>query len=100
MRAALPLLTRNPRGDIDSYSALPLQDTALINTLRVPTLVVQGGRDALFPPPLVRQQRNVYTEVRRLTTVTLPRSGHALSFEADHRALATTLDRFLDANRL
>lgn len=94
-----PMLTRNPCGDPSSYVTAPATTLPNLASIEVPVLVVGGTRDALYPPPAGRRQAARYTGSRAVTFRSLPRTGHALSFERGRRALQRHMDSWLTDNR-
>ena len=95
-----PLLSRDPCGDLASYSAAPAVDLQHLGSITQPVLLVQGGHDALFPPPSVRDQASLFTAARSVTYADLPDAGHALTYETGHVRLADIVARYLSRNGL
>jgi pimeloyl-ACP methyl ester carboxylesterase len=50
------------------------------NSVKVPTLIVNGGDDALFPFPDGPAERSLFVGNRDVTQVTVPQTGHAVTF--------------------
>lgn len=98
--AVLPQLTRNPCGDLASYSAAPVTDKLNVSRIHVPVLAVQGAEDRLFPPPDVRRQAKLFIGSRSVTYATLPDAGHALTFERSHGQLEPIVADFLSRHGL
>ena len=73
---------------------------ASVKTWKSPVLLIQGGRDTLFPPPSVRDQASLFTGSQSVTYADLPDAGHALTYETGHIRLADIVARFLSRNGL
>ena len=71
--------SEDPCGDILSYKKAVAADLANIGKITVPTLVLTGGKDAIYPVPADKQAA-LLTDVHDITAVTIPDTGHALTF--------------------
>ncbi len=100
VRATLPLLTRNPCGDLASYAAAPATDKANLASISAPVLLVQGGADRLFPVGSVSAQRARFSGSSAVTYRSLPDTGHALTLETTRTKLQADVASFLKANGL
>jgi pimeloyl-ACP methyl ester carboxylesterase len=98
--AALPHLSSNPCGDLSSYAAAPSVDMTHLASITQPVLLVQGGKDALFPPPDLEDQAKLFTGSSSVSYSDLPDAGHAFTYEAGHQKLATTVAAFLASHGL
>jgi len=90
-----PLLSRNPCGDLASYVPAPNSTLPNLASITVPVLYVEGTQDALYPPPAGRAQAARYTGSSGVTFRSLPRTGHALTFERGRVALQRHVARWL-----
>ena len=100
VKATLPLLTRNPCGDLTSYAGAPPFDKTLVPTITAPVLLVQAGADKLFPQPSVSDQRARFSGSSSVTYKQLPGTGHAVTLERSRKTLQSTVATFLAANGL
>ncbi len=98
--STLPLLTKNPCGDLASYMAAPPVDKANLAAVTAPVLLVQGAADKLFPDGSVNAQRGLFSGSPAVTYRSIPRSGHALTLESGHTQLVRDVGDFLTANGL
>ena len=95
-----PILTRNPCGDLASYLAAMPVSLSKVKEIRKPVFLLQADRDALFPPPAVRNQARLYTHAKRVTYRSLPASAHAVTFERGKIQLQRDLSAWLSRNDL
>lgn len=72
------LRNRDPCGDILSYKTAVAANVANIGKITTPTLVLTGGRDAIYPVPATKQA-SLLTGSKDVTPVTVPETGHALA---------------------
>ena len=79
--AALQLLTIDPCGDTASFASAVAVDLVNVPSIKVPVLIIAGGRDALFPVPAGPDQASLYTGARSVDQVTLPTFAHAVTLE-------------------
>ncbi len=71
--------SKDPCGDKLSIPASIVLSIVGLAKIKVPTLLVCGGDDAIFPPPACDVQKLRYPNVRDLTAQTIPRTGHTLT---------------------
>lgn len=79
VNAVAAMRSEDPCGDILSYKKAVAADLANIGKISVPTLVLIGGRDAIYPVP-ADKQASLLTGTADVTAVTIPDTGHALTF--------------------
>lgn len=72
------LRNRDPCGDILSYKTAVAANLANVGKIKTPTLVLAGGRDAIYPVPATKQA-SLLTGSEDVTPVTVPETGHALT---------------------
>ncbi|NJC22659.1 pimeloyl-ACP methyl ester carboxylesterase [Arthrobacter pigmenti] len=68
----------DPCGDIMSYMGAVDANKANVASITVPTLVLIGGDDAIYPIQ-AEDQAALLTGVQDLTSVTIPATGHAVT---------------------
>ena len=95
-----PLITRNPCGDLSSYVAAPRTNVPNLPSIKVPVLVVQASRDALFPVPSGRRQAALFTGSSAVTYRSLPATAHSVTTERGRGKLQRELDAWLDRSGL
>lgn len=95
IRKVKPLLNPDPCGDTASFMAAVKAAKANVGRIHVPVLVVTGAADALIPPPAGPRQAKLYTGSPSVTQVTLPNKAHAVTTEAGHKQLETTISHWL-----
>ncbi len=98
LKAAKPMFNDDPCGDAFSFPAAVTADKADLGQVHVPTLLVAGGSDALFPPPAEQAQAARYTGTTSLSLTTIPDTAHALTLERTHRVLESTVAGWLRLN--
>ncbi len=86
--------SEDPCGDVLSYKAAVAADLANIGKISVPTLVLTGGKDAIYPVP-ADKQAGLLTGVRDITAVTIPDTGHALTFHRSQDQFQAQLSMWL-----
>ena len=86
--------SEDPCGDILSYKKAVAADLANIGKITVPTLVLTGGRDAIYPVPADKQAA-LLTGVHDITAVTIPDTGHALTFHYSQNQFQAQLSMWL-----
>jgi len=79
VNAVAAVRSEDPCGDILSYKKAVAADLANIGKITVPTLVLIGGKDAIYPVPAAKQA-GLLTGTTDVTAVTIPDTGHALTF--------------------
>jgi len=72
------LRNRDSCGDILSYKTAVAANLANVDKIKTPTLVLAGGRDAIYPVPAT-MQASLLTGSADVTPVTVPETGHALT---------------------
>jgi len=70
-------------------------DTAHLGEVHVPTLLIFGTADALFPPPAGQTQAAAFTGAQSVRLVTIPTSAHALTLERTHGQVETAVQQWL-----
>ncbi len=68
--------SKDPCGDKLSLATAIALSTVGLAQIRVPTLLVCGGDDAIFPPPACDVQKLRFLSAGDLTSTTIPRMGH------------------------
>ena len=86
--------SEDPCGDILSYKKAVAGDLANIGKITVPTLVLVGGRDAIYPVP-ADKQASLVTGSSDVTAVTIPDTGHALTFHRSQDQFQAQLSMWL-----
>ncbi len=92
--AVAAVRSEDPCGDILSYKKAVAADLANIGKITVPTLVLVGGRDAIYPAP-ADKQAGLLTGVSDRTAVTIPDTGHALTFHRSQDQFQAQVSRWL-----
>ncbi|MGH7803140.1 MAG: alpha/beta hydrolase [Candidatus Binatia bacterium] len=75
--AANDIRSQDPCGDKLSIPAAIAVSTVGVALIHVPTLLLCGGDDAIFPAPACGVQRLRFLSAKDLTATTIPRTGHA-----------------------
>lgn len=91
------LRNRDPCGDIASYQAAVTSNLAHVKEIDIPTLVLIGNRDAIYPTPASTQAR-LLTGPRSVTAVTLANSGHAVTLQYNRNEFQGQLSLWLDSH--
>lgn len=91
----MQLLTIDPCGDTASFAKVVEVDLAKVRSIKVPVLVIAGGKVALFPPPAGHSQAQLFTGSRSVRQVTLPDTAHAFTLERTYNRLAKRINRWL-----
>jgi alpha-beta hydrolase superfamily lysophospholipase len=78
--AIVALHAPDPCQDTGSAAPAIVVDVLRNNSVKVPTLIVNGGDDALFPFPDGPAERSLFVGNRDVTQVTVPQTGHAVTF--------------------
>lgn len=87
----------DPCGDIMSYMAAVDANKANVASISVPTLVLTGGEDAIYPVP-ADEQAALLTGVQDLTSVTIPATGHALTLHNTKDEFSTEISTWLSGH--
>ncbi len=93
--AAQPMFNSDPCGDSSSFIAAVAADTAHLGEVHVPTLLIFGTADALFPPPAGQTQAAAFTGAQSVRLVSIPTSAHALTLERTHGQVETAVQQWL-----
>lgn len=93
---AYPLRNRNPCGDVLSYQAAVQTNLANINAIDVPTLVLSGEEDAIYPQTPDDQASLLDDSVEDLSVVTIPKTGHALTLHLTRDQFQEAVSEWLD----
>ena len=88
---------RDPCGDVMSFGAGVKADLAHLDEVTVPTLIMPGQQDRLFPPPGGQRQAKLFTGAPSVTVSALRATGHAITLHVTRLRLAKRLDAWLDA---
>jgi pimeloyl-ACP methyl ester carboxylesterase len=88
----------DPCGDTSLIALGVATDLVFVPTITVPTLLVYGKQDALFPPPAGDLQKQLYLSSHDVTLVTLPGTAHAVTLERTAPVLQATMARWLHAH--
>lgn len=78
--AVTAVRTPDPCGDTASVIPSVLIDVLSNNSIKVPTLIVNGGNDAFFPPPDGDLEKSLFLGNPDVTQTTIPQTGHAVTF--------------------
>lgn len=93
--AALALANLNPCGDTGSYMAAVAANIEGVPSIDVPTLLVFGRQDALFPPPAGANQRALLSGAEDVTLVQV-RGGHSLTLQRSAPRVRAAASEWLD----
>jgi len=92
---AQPMFNSDPCGDSSSFIPAVAADTAHLGEVHVPTLLISGTADALFPPPAGQTQAAAFTGAQSVRLVSIPTSAHALTLERTHGQVETAVQQWL-----
>jgi hypothetical protein len=100
--AATAMRTNDPCGDILSILNAVAVDALNIGTIKVPVAYVWGTQDAnyIIGTPWWSLQELLYSESPKVTDITLPGSGHAVTLERTFPTLVSQMSAWLTANGL
>ncbi len=91
---------RDACGDLLSGLQGLLGTHGLTPSISVPTLLITGANDALFPPPgSAVQVQTAYPEASRLSAVELPATGHAITLGRTHEEFRSIMAQWLAENQ-
>ena len=93
--ATAAIRNQDPCGDVLSYVGAVTNDLAHVDEIDVPTLVLIGGEDAIYPVP-ASTQAALLTGSDDVTAVTLPATGHAVTLHYTADAFQNILSTWLD----
>ncbi len=88
------LWSRDPCGDILPYKTAVASNLANIASIKVPTLVLTGAADAIYPVPSDKQA-SLLTGSSDVTAVTVAGSGHALTLQRSAGMFSTQVSNWL-----
>ncbi len=88
---------RDPCGDILSYKAAVKANLAHVQNIHVPTLVLIGGRDAIYPTAAGTQAR-LLTGSRSVTAVNLAATGHAVTLHLSRNTFLAQVSQWLNGH--
>lgn len=91
---------RDACGDLMSSLQGFLGTHAATPAILVPTLLILGTNDALFPPPGPAVQiQTAYPQASRLSMVELPDTGHAITLGRTHEEFRSIMGQWLAENQ-
>ncbi|MHA7278011.1 alpha/beta hydrolase [Arthrobacter sp. Hz1] len=90
------LRNMDPCGDITSYKDAVDTNKANIGSIDVPTLVLTGDSDAIYPV-LAEPQASLLTGSNDVTAVNIPATGHALTLHNSKDQFSAEVSAWLDA---
>ncbi len=97
--ATLKLRTREPCGQVNSFTFSLVANQQYARTLDVPTLYLSGQEDAFFDGDQLAVEATYNpANADKTTFVPLPGSGHALTLGRTRDAFRSQMDRWLTAN--
>jgi pimeloyl-ACP methyl ester carboxylesterase len=85
----------DPCMDTGSAAQAIVIDLLTANSIRVPTLMVHGSNDALFPPPAGAEEQLLFLGNPDVTQVTLAGTGHAMTFGRTAPEFRATVGKWL-----
>jgi pimeloyl-ACP methyl ester carboxylesterase len=88
------LRNRDPCGDVLSYMGAVDTNLANVASIDVPTLVVIGAEDAIYPVP-ASEQAALLTGSDDVTEVTIPQTGHAVTLHRNADGFQATTAQWL-----
>jgi len=86
--------SRDPCGDVTSYKAAVKSNLANVSKINVPTLVLTGAKDAIYPVP-ADEQAKLLTGSSDVTAITIPATGHALTLHRSAGVFSTQVANWL-----
>lgn len=94
--------TRDPCGMIESILTGTATDLLNVNKIKVPVAYVHAGKDGIFEDalPWAKLQESLYTGTSKLTDISLPGEGHAVTLERQAPTFAADMSAWLSANGL
>jgi pimeloyl-ACP methyl ester carboxylesterase len=95
VEAHMPLVNRDPCGNITSGGAMLLLDNLYVPTIDVSTLLVFGRQDRIMPPPDGDLQKLRFLGSDDVTLHYIDRAGHSLMGEKTAPVFQATVDRWL-----
>lgn len=90
----------DPCGDDGSFPPAIAHNVIGLGGVRVPVLLIYGAEDALFQPPGTARQQALFTGSTDVSTVVLPRTGHALTLERSAPRLRAAVAAWLTSRGL
>ena len=99
---ATDMRTLDPCGQIESILNAVAVDAAMIGSIKAPIAYVHAGADAIFQSglPWAQTQEALYGSSSKVTDISLPGAGHAVTLEHSAPALEAAMDAWLQANHL
>jgi len=94
VNATATLRSRDPCGDVLSYKAAVASNTVNLSKITVPTLVLIGAKDAIYPVP-ADKQASLLTGSKDVTAITIPDTGHALTLHRSAGTFSTQVSNWL-----
>jgi pimeloyl-ACP methyl ester carboxylesterase len=89
----------DPCGDLLSGLQGLLGTSATTPIIDVPTLLITGEKDALFPPPFNKvETQTAWEGAPRLGVVEIPGTGHAMTFGRTHEQFRSLMAQWLATN--
>jgi pimeloyl-ACP methyl ester carboxylesterase len=100
--AANALRTNDPCGQIESILTATAIDILNVGSIKVPIAYVHAGDDGIFQAglPWPSLQESLYRGTSKLTDISLPGEGHAVTLERSAPKLDTAMSTWLTANGL
>lgn len=92
--ATATLRSRDPCGDVLSYKTAAATNLKNLSKISVPTLVLVGGADAIYPVP-ADKQAGLLTGSTDVTAVTIPGTGHAIALHRTAKEFSTDVASWL-----
>lgn len=92
--ATAKLRSRDPCGDVRSYKAAVKSNLANVSKINVPTLVLTGAKDAIYPVSADKQAK-LLTGSSDVTAITVPATGHALTLHRSAGVFSTQVANWL-----
>jgi pimeloyl-ACP methyl ester carboxylesterase len=100
--AANALRTNDPCGEIESILTGTVIDIANVGSIKAPIAYVHAGDDGIFQAglPWPSLQASLYNGTPKLTDISLPGEGHAVTLERGAPKLEAAMSAWLTANGL
>ncbi len=100
--AANAMRTRDPCGMITSILTGAVFDTTNVSKITIPIAYVHASDDGIFEDalPWPTLQEALYARTSKLTDISLPGEGHAVTLERSAPTFAADMSSWLSANAL